>query len=962
MKLHQNVIKLRHTLFAGLFLFLTQLGLSAQSTGRVSGRVSDAETGRSLQGAVVRIANSSIVEYTDLEGAFNLSGVPTGTVKLNVEYVGLDNFTTKVDVIAGQTSIVRVEMKSTVFDLQELKVTSTVIGQARAINQQKTAEGIVNIVSEEAFGAMVDGNVGAALQRLPGISVNEDQDGSQGSINIRGIAGDFNSVQVDGNRVPTSGVSNSFNPRNMAADGVTNIEVVKAPTPDRDGDAIGGIVNLVTRSAFEREGQEMKLNLAATLNDMSDNWGHKASFSYSDLFDLGDGENNFGVSFTLSSYNTDRYSINADQDWVQVTPENNPELNLNYDEPVWFMESTHFEHDTRETDTYTINASFDYRIDEHNSVYFRPMVSHFERNGVSYETDQDIDTRFQDKVGGRKTYAELTPTYGLATEDSEGSRGWIGTLDDRSNDTYSLNFGGRHEQESSLLTWDVFYSDSDTSIDADNELNMLMEPDDPWIIQEYHIVDPDGYVEINVVNGVDITDLSLMSEGELEMVDADKSDEVLSGRLDWEKSFNGENGVFTFKTGAKWRRSQQEFDQNVDLYEMDEDFPYASVLEATDAVILLKPKYYNVIPSNGIALLDSNPELFEFVEDDSLEDSNVEDYMADETITAGYLMGTYQTGIHTIIAGFRYEQIDWDINNKIASYLNDDMSISPVNSSKSYSFWLPGIHFRHELNPNLILRESYNRSYGRPKLDELSMGRWVDDDGNIEEGNPDLKPAVSDNFDIQLEYYTDQGSLFSVGFFYKDIADFSYEQEYTFDELDSSGNPILVDDGELEYTTFLNGAGATNYGIELIARQRLHFLPGALAGFSVAASATFTESEAEYPARDDNRDLPLEGFSDTILTLALDYDWKNFSARLDYHYRSDYIEGLGDDIESDEFYAAEYRVDYQMAYRLMENLELYMNVSNLTEEPQISYQGYSQFVEDASYSGRKFTFGAEYSF
>ena len=59
------------------------------------------------------------------------------------------------------------------------------------------------------------------------------------------------------------------------------------------------------------------------------------------------------------------------------------------------------------------------------------------------------------------------------------------------------------------------------------------------------------------------------------------------------------------------------------------------------------------------------------------------------------------------------------------------------------SFVLPGIHGRHAIRENLILRESYNRSYGRPRLEELSRGRWIDDDGNIEDGNPNLTPAVS---------------------------------------------------------------------------------------------------------------------------------------------------------------------------------------------------------------------------
>lgn len=935
----------------------------AQQSGSLSGRVSQLESGKSLGGAIVSVQNTNFRHATDKNGQYTLSSLPVGSYFVDVSYVGLEAETREVQIRSSQTTELNVTLASKVIELESFTVQAAISGQAIAINQQKSANGILNVVSEETFGDVTDGNIGKVLQQLPGISVNEDQDGSPGSINIRGIPGEFNSVQIDGNRMPSSGGSRSFNPRELSADGITAIEVVKAPTPDRDGDAIGGIVNLVTRNAFQRESRSMKLKLGATLNDASDNWGNSASLSYSDLLSVGKGDNNLGVSFTVSSYDTDRYSENADQDWVQVDPATNPSLNLDdYEEPVWFMESTHFEHDTRKTTTQTFSGSIDYRIDENNSFYFRPVISHYDRAGITYETDIDIDTEFENDADGAKTYDSLTPTSGRGSEDSAASRGWIGTLDDQYNDLYSFSVGGRHQNDTNLLTYDIFHSSNKRVVKNDTELNMLMEPEDPYFIFEYQVIDPNGDVKVDVVNGVDSTDLSQMTEGELEFVSGEKTEDVISAAVDWEKTFGGGDGVFTFRTGLKYRKSSQKFDEDVNLYEMDEDFPYANVLLATDEVLFLKQKFFNVQPQVGIDLFATNPELFEFVEDDSLEDSNVADYDATEETTAAYVMGTYQRGITTIIAGVRLEKNEWDNTNKLVSYLDEIPSLTSVKQGNSNTFWLPGIHFRHTLSENLILRESYNRSYGRPKLDELSRGRFTDDDGNIEDGNPYLEPAISDNLDAQIEYYTDNGGLYSVGVFYKDVSDFTYTQVYDFDEIDENGIPIPVDGGDLEYEHPVNGAGAVNYGIELIARQRLYFLPGPLKGLAAGFSATFTESDAEYPNRDDNRDLPLEGFSKTLYTAMIDYNWGNISARIDYRFRDDYIEGLGDDIESDEFYAAEYRLDAQFRYRLRDNMSLTATGTNLTEQPQVSYQGYSQFVEDASFAGRKFSFGVEYEF
>src|SRR5690606_6819323 len=345
------------------------------SQGRVTGRVFDLVTGASLRGAVVRVAGGSAQDYTTEDGRFQLVA-PAGEVTLQVEYVGLDASVVTVVVPAGGNATTDIGLTSGAFQVEDVVVRAAASGQALAINQQKTASGIVNIISEEVFGQMPDGNIGNALQRLPGLSVDMDQDGSAAGINIRGIEADYNSFQVDGNRMPTSGGGRGFDSRQFAADGITNIEVIKAPTPDRDGDAVGGIINVVSRSAFQRSGQEVKLKVGGVYSDLPDKFGHSATAQYSDLFSVGGGDRNLGVSLTVSSYRTNRYSQNRDMDWVQVTPENNPELDLaQWDKPVWFMESSHWEYDTRITDTNTANLALDFRTDEFNSFYLRSFYS-----------------------------------------------------------------------------------------------------------------------------------------------------------------------------------------------------------------------------------------------------------------------------------------------------------------------------------------------------------------------------------------------------------------------------------------------------------------------------------------------------------------------------------------------------------------------------------------------------------
>ena len=116
-------------------------------------------------------------------------------------------------------------------------------------------------------------------------------------------------MQIDGNRVPSSGPDNSFNPRQLSADSVTLVEVIKAPTPDRDGDAIGGIVNLVSRTAFERRGREMNLMLGGTLNSLSNRRRvPNVQFNFSDIFSIRGGDRNPAPASGLAHYQTERYS------------------------------------------------------------------------------------------------------------------------------------------------------------------------------------------------------------------------------------------------------------------------------------------------------------------------------------------------------------------------------------------------------------------------------------------------------------------------------------------------------------------------------------------------------------------------------------------------------------------------------------------------------------------------------
>jgi TonB-dependent receptor len=935
--------------------------LTAQSTGTgiVSGRVFEGATGRSLQGAVVRALGTNASDFSDAEGRFSLTGLPAGTISIEVEYVGLDLFKQPVLVTAGATAEISVELKSEVLKMAAFEVAEAARGQALAINQQKTSRGIVNIVSEEVFGAMNEGNIGYALARLPGITVNEGEDGTPEGVNIRGLAGEFNSFQIDGNRMS----SRNFNTRDLVADGIANIEVIKANTPDRDGDAIGGTVNLISRSAFQRDGGELRLVAGANYLGLPEKWGHNLRATYSDTYGILGQDRNLGVSFTASHYTTDRYYENNDTDWTLLNPATNPTYNLP-GFPFYYNPNLTVQYNLRATTSYAFNGSIDFRLDKHHSFYFRPLHSHQDIESSRYLSRPYIDTRFQDAVTGRKTMEFLRWGEGRGTSGTSGSRGEIRYSAEESStaaNVYSFATGGRHELGATTINYDLFYSYRHTYRDLDSDFivrnNQAARGYYTWQYDTRNSLKP----QVWVVNGLDPRDLSGAYQGNLSIeLPEDRHEAIYRAKLDWERKFTTARMAGAFKAGARHSETKGSFQQDQLEYRSFLGFPYASVMKPSTRSINGREMWMEIEPAKVRALLKSNPELFSLLAYDSARGSIEEDFRATEGTTAAYGMATLQLGRTTVIGGLRMEHNTWkNLRKRIDART---LRIVDVQDKNDYTMWLPGLHFRHALQPNLILRESYNRSYGRPTMSRLTLGRAEDANGNITEGNPYLKPTTSDNVDVQLEKYTQQGGLYSVALFYKQMKGFYYNGDLRFNDVDATGTPIPVAGGARRWRRWENAEGADNYGVELIFQQKLYFLPPVFRGLTLNLSATFGKSDANYGALRQGEKLETFGFSDTMFNASVDYAIGKFRANVRYTYRSDYRTGLGDTRYTDDMFAAREQVDVEASYRVSRRLRLNANVINLTSRPQVGYQSFPHYVEDNSLSGWRLTVAADYTY
>ena len=497
-----NPVLLRSTLrlVTRLALAVALIGTAAAQnlTGALNGRVSSSSTGQSLQGAIVRVVGTELRADTARDGSFDLRAVPAGRYEVEVSYFGLDTKRASVEIVAGRSAALNFLLGSDAVQLEAVKVEADVLGQARAINQQRVAESMKNVTSEELFGEMTDNNVAKALQRIPGISANSDG-GTEVPryVNIRGFDGSLNSVQLNGARLPTSGTgqgtvygdtARAFALDDLPANAITTIEVIKAPTPDLDGDTVGGIVNLVTKSAFDRGGRSIEFSAGADYVKLREKFVPNFTLGYSDVVQGG----KLGVRIDLSYFKGDEGFDNIDYDSLPLVPQLgfNQYLNLpKSGTPVFAHEDTEYNNYFIERDRYGIASAFDYKYNDSVTLHFRPVYTFEDRteDDIRYHKIMDnqhgrtasappagaaVGTVYTGTLGqaivtapGRgayRTYTSVSTGAGrtslLPNGTGRGSVGYRQSLNQRDLTFYSLDFGGTHELSWGSLKWTLFNS------------------------------------------------------------------------------------------------------------------------------------------------------------------------------------------------------------------------------------------------------------------------------------------------------------------------------------------------------------------------------------------------------------------------------------------------------------------------------------------------------------------------
>ena len=264
---------------------ICSLGQTANS-GVVEGRVQSATTGNFLNNARVRVAGTTREVFTNSFGEYRILDLPAGPANLEVVFTGMAPQNVAVTVPAGGVAQKDIVLRhatdtgagTTREDGTIVLGAFTVASQretdatAIAINEQRFAPNRKDVVSTDAFGEINQGNIGEFVKFLPGISLDVKDGNNPSGIMIRGFDPNYTTVTMDGGQLASAVIANTqtssrqFVLENANINNLARIEVTKLPTPDMSANLLGGSVNFVSRSAFERPRREVRISTYVSAN------------------------------------------------------------------------------------------------------------------------------------------------------------------------------------------------------------------------------------------------------------------------------------------------------------------------------------------------------------------------------------------------------------------------------------------------------------------------------------------------------------------------------------------------------------------------------------------------------------------------------------------------------------------------------------------------------------------------
>jgi TonB-dependent receptor len=922
--------------FILLFTVLGSFASLAQTT--ITGKISDGVN--FLAGATVQLKNSIGAAVTENDGAFYMFGVKTGVYELKVTVIGYNAFNKKINVDGTKKNldlgtIVLNEVRS---DLKEVIVGgNTASSQIRANAIKKASLSYMDVLAADAIGKLPDRNAAEAVQRLPSVSVNRYH-GEANTASVRGTPYAWSSTLYNGTRLPSA----NFGSRNTALDAIPAemiqyIQLSKIITPEMEGDAIGGSINFLTRSAPSK--RTFNLSAAGGYNQKAQQNTSNFSGSYGDRIFKGKLGYLIAASFWKRNFSADEVvvdynlaSTNAAQRYAINTI--NAKRYLGY------------------RNTQAVNITADYDFNTNHKIYTRIVNDRFDDVRPVSESFYELSRRRYRYSYRYSFYETLLKGYEVGGNHRFSKKfktDWRLSSYDM---TYTLNTPPGMASDKKGLPIAQFYQGLTGNFGNRSTDGLIYNTFDAPNSVGINPLQFDPKLTNPTTDVIDPTKLRLqqMIIFQLNQRDFDKV-ALLNNQVQLTSKFN-------FRFGGKFRNKEFSGMQTPLVYIAQSSLgipntaPQKTLAELKRESFQSGSTYFKEI-NNPFKNFMIDPitknQLFDIFTPSFFSANNVADYSAlsnpttkyfgNEDVFSSYLMGVYEIdSVLTIIGGFRNEYTSIKINSSKLD--NVTRVVSPVTDQRNYNSLLPSLQLKYSPQSNLNIRAAYTKTLSRANLPDLSPSEIVDVTGGqarITRGNPALNPTYSNNLDLIGELFLENIGQVTAGVFYKGISNYIFRDLF----IENINNTAYF------VTQPKNLKSASLLGFEAGISKRFSKLKGFWGGFGIDMNFSLINSKLEVPrysstgvlVATDKTTLPNQ--SSLLYNAAVFYEKYGVTLRLAGNYRGKSLESINQSLGPDYYLYVDENltVDFSGAYSITKKIKFFTEIRNLTNEPFRQYMG-----------------------
>ncbi|WP_461450820.1 TonB-dependent receptor [Mucilaginibacter sp.] len=880
-------------IFLLIVLFIASSFTLAFSQGSVKGFISD-QNGQPLIGSTIKLHNeaTNVNQYTSvgLDGSYFFKNLANGNYSISATYVSYETITKEVE-IAGKPLILSFSLKSKENSLTEVVITGTGnrASDQSAVNAERNSPIELNSVSARTIEASPDITIANVTQRVSGVSVERSNNGEAQFAIIRGMDQRYEYTLLNGIKLPSPDNKTRYVPLDIfPADIVDRLDISKSLTPDMEGDAIAGAINMVLKQAPNDFTLSANLGTGFANTFFSGNgftkFDHSASLSESprimgnDNATIGDFPNNpFHTSQikaplgTIADLTIGGRSADKKFGAIATFSYQNSYRQTN---GLFFGSSTNSLTGfpllgSEEARVYNIQqertavvTQFDYRINANNKIDLNADYINLTRNEYRFTSDTSLSA------------SHTAPGLGTISDDYLSYR----TIQQ----IYNFDLHGTHKlADQWKLDWHVVYSKATANAPDRAELTVGTAGtlnSNGQVVQEqpYLPSNPDPETRVFEKNA-----------------DQNKSAYL---NLTYSPTIFGTKVAFTAGGMYRDKTRNSEYDE-YDLIQ--------------NAAVSSAQKFDGNIDDNSLSVQNADGDA-----------SNALNYNFTEKIGAAYGMFNFTSGNLSAVGGLRYENTNQSWVSNV-----DPSTIAGQTGSVTYFDVLPSLNLKYSFDAKQDLRFSYYSAISRPNFYELIPHTEGDPDADYPEyGNPFLKRTTSNNLDLRYEFFPGLLDQFLGGVFYKSI-----------------NNPIeyAILQGQAGQTAVLepeNFGTAINYGLEIDATKYLR-------NFGIRLNYTYTNSSittskqeidaANVTLKTVNQTRPLQDQSKNIGNLSFLYREakSGFDAQISAVYTGPRIYAVSPYLDNDIWQKGFVTLDISAEKRIFKKFYIYAKATNLTNTP-----------------------------